>query len=635
MTSLRTIARRCMVAIGIAAAFAVAAGPASAAPTNYVEMSDGTSIAINVKVPPQCTALSKCPTFFEMSGYESGSDEGKTPLGHLADQTGLPFPLQTGTREAHASKVDDRYVTVLASVRGTGCSSGEFDLFSQRSALDGKEVIDKWIAKQPWSNGKVVIFGHSYSGITGMFVASTRPTALRAVSASGLIGDLYRDIVYPGGVTNYGFPLLWTGAIRVAYDVGGGTVGGLFPVEETSAQCAANQAERNRALLEDPLIHGLDDTDSPWYQIRSLVNHIDRINVPVHITSAYQDEQTGPRGPTYVFDKLSDSISKRLVLVNGVHGTNTEDNIFKDRIAWMDYWMLNKGKSDIGVKSGTVTLSEVFGPRLTPTETSRVILGYQGGGRAVGEVKSNGFPLAQTQFTDLYATSGNRLVWSEDTVEPGTASWINGSERQSYSYQAGVNTGGEVSSPTGPDEVELSTFPFSEPTAIAGPIMARLNVSSTSPDTELFVQLLDRSPDGTLLYLNRGLLRVSHRQTDEAESQKTADGQVYRPYRVHQDRELITPGEENQYLIDVFPVGHVFLPGHELVVKVHAPPADDNDYNYIQKTVPGQNTLHFGPGKTRLTLPVIPMDQVSSFEAPVGQCPYASMRCLAGGQTGG
>ena len=102
-----------------------------------------------------------------MSGYESGSDEGKTPAGHLADQTGLPFPLQTGTREAHASHVDDRYVTVLASVRGTGCSSGEFDLFSWRSALDGKEVIDKWIAKQPWSNGKVVIFGHSYSGITG------------------------------------------------------------------------------------------------------------------------------------------------------------------------------------------------------------------------------------------------------------------------------------------------------------------------------------------------------------------------------------------------------------------------------------------------------------------------------------
>ena len=411
MSSLRTIVRSCAIAIAAAAVIAVAAAPATAAPTHYVETSDGASIAINVKVPPHCNALNKCPTFFEMSGYESGSDEGKTPAGHLADQTGLPFPLQTGTRAAHASHVDDRYVTVLASVRGTGCSSGEFDLFSWRSALDGKEVIDKWIAKQPWSNGKVVIFGHSYSGITGLFVASTRPEALRAVSSSGLIGDLYRDIVYPGGVTNYGFPLLWTGAIRVAYDVGGGTLGGLYPLEDTSAKCAANQAERRRALLEDPLIHGLDDTDGNWYHSRSLVNYVDRINVPVHITSAYQDEQTGPRGPTNVFDHLSSSISKRLVLTNGVHGTNTEDHVFKDRIAWMDYWMLNKSSADLDMKTGTVDLATEFGPKTTATKTSRVILGYQGGGKAVGEIRSDGFPLGQTQFTDAYTTDGGRLVF--------------------------------------------------------------------------------------------------------------------------------------------------------------------------------------------------------------------------------
>jgi len=95
-------------------------------------------------------------------------------------------------------------------------------------------------------------------------------------------------------------------------------------------------------------------------------------------------------------------------------------------------------------------------------------------------------------------------------------------------------------------------------------------------------------------------------------------------------RQDVPIGEERQYLIDIFPVGHVFLPGHELVVKVHAPPLDDNDYTYIQKTLPSQNTLHYGLGRTRLTLPIIPMGAVRSFEAPVGQCPYASMRCLPG-----
>jgi putative CocE/NonD family hydrolase len=303
------------------------AAPATAAPTHYVTMSDGASIALNVKVPGHCTATTPCPAYFEMSGYESGSDEGQTPIGHVVGPTGLPVPAQTGTREAHASYFEDRYVTVLANLRGTGCSSGEFDVFSWRSALDGREVIDRWIAKQPWSNGDVAIFGHSYSGLTGMMVASTRPKHLRAVSASGLIGDLYRDIVYPGGVTNYGFPLLWTGAVRPVYDIGGGTAGGLIPPADTSAQCAANQAGRSRTILEDPLIQGLDETDGEWFRARSLVSYVDQIEVPVHITAAYQDEQTGPRGPTNVFDHLSDDISKRLVLTNGEHGTQTSDEV--------------------------------------------------------------------------------------------------------------------------------------------------------------------------------------------------------------------------------------------------------------------------------------------------------------------
>jgi uncharacterized protein len=619
-------------ALVVAAVLLVAGAPASAAPTDYVAVPDGAQIAINVKVPVQCTAMTPCPAFFEMSGYESGSDEGKTPAGHLADETGLPLPAQTGTRAAHASHVDDRYVTVLASVRGTGCSSGEFDVFSWRSALDGKHVIDQWIAKQPWSDGHVVVFGHSYSGLTGMMVASTRPDHLRAVSASGLFGDVYRDIVYPGGVSNYGFPLLWTGAVRPVYDIGGGTAGGLYPVEDTSRQCAENQAARSRTVTDEPLVHGLSETDGEWYRSRSLVNMVGRINVPVHVTSAYQDEQTGGRGPTNVFDHLSEAISKRIVMVNGQHGTQTEDTIFKDRIAWMDYWMLGTKQADLGIRTGAVRLRDVFGPRNKVTESSRVILGYQGGGRAVGEVASDGFPLSQTQFTDVFATAGGGgLTFDRSSVEPGSADWVNGTKRQAYSFQAGSDSGSELSTPSGPDEVDLSV-PFDEPTAIAGPITANLFVSSTAPDTELFVQLIDRAPDGTLLYLNRGLLRGSHRQVDPAMSDFTAGGRIYRPFRPHEERALVTPGETVEYLLDIWPVGHVFLPGHELLVKLHAPPADDNDYMYVTRTAPSLNTLHFGPGTpSRLMLPIVPMTAVSGFEAPTGQCPYASMRCIPGG----
>lgn len=242
---------------------------------------------------------------------------------------------------------------------------------------------------------------------------------------------------------------------------------------------------------------------------------------------------------------------------------------------------------------------------------------------------SSGFPLAETRFTDAYVTAAGKLSL-RPASQPGSASWLNGSKRQSYSFQAGEDNGGEVSSPTGPDELELA-LPIEKPTALAGPMTATLFVSSATPDTELFVQVIDRAPDGTLLYLNRGLLRASHNAVDPAESDRTRDGRIYRPFRVHEQRTLLTPGAPTELLVDVFPFGHVFQPGHELVVKISAPPADDNDWMYVSKTPPGVNTLHFGADTpSRVMLPVVPMSEVTGYRPVQGQCPYQSMRCLAG-----
>lgn len=128
------------------------------------------------------------------------------------------------------------------------------------------------------------------------------------------------------------------------------------------------------------------------------------------------------------------------------------------------------------------------------------------------------------------------------------------------------------------------------------------------------------------------MLRASHRAIDRAQSQKTSGGRIYRPWRPHEERTLSTPGTVTEYLIDIWPVGHVFLPGHELVAKIHAPPAEDNDYAYMQRTLPGTNTLHFGPTRlSRLMLPIVPMTNVRGFTPPQGQCPYARMRCLGAG----
>ncbi|HVM19455.1 MAG TPA: CocE/NonD family hydrolase C-terminal non-catalytic domain-containing protein, partial [Egibacteraceae bacterium] len=429
-------------------------------------------------------------------------------------------------------------------------------------------------------------------------------------------------IVYPGGVTNYGFPLLWTGAVRPAYDVGGGVGGGMFP--DPQRECAENQVFKSRTATNDPLVQGLADTDNDWYRSRSLITHIERIQVPIHITGAYQDEQTGPRGPAHLFEKLPRSISRRLVLTNGDHGTQTSPNVRRDRLAWIDYWM--RGRNHY---PGVGNLRRQFGPRNEVTSSARVLLGNKTDGTFEGIIDSNRYPLRQTRWRDLYLNSDGSMTFNRSRLREGTASWANGSRRQSYSYQAGKDNGGEFSSPNGPDELEF-TYTAPRDMVIAGPMAARLEISSSAPDTELFVQLIDRAPSGEMLYLQRGMLRASHRAITTALSDRTRDRRVYRPWRPHTNPQLLTtPGEQTTYQIEIFPVGHVLRKGHELVMKVHAPPADDNDYMYIQKTLPGVNTLHIDPAKpSRLLLPQIPLRHVDRLQPASAPCSFSQMRCV-------
>ena len=107
----------------------------------------------------------------------------------------------------------EKFVDVYASVRGTGCSGGEFDLFSDQSAQDGYDVIENWMVKQPWSDGRVGITGRGW-GSTGWMVAATHPPHVKGIALSGLIDDFYRGILYPGGVPNSGFPIAWGAGVR-------------------------------------------------------------------------------------------------------------------------------------------------------------------------------------------------------------------------------------------------------------------------------------------------------------------------------------------------------------------------------------------------------------------------------------
>jgi putative CocE/NonD family hydrolase len=74
------------------------------------------------------------------------------------------------------------YVGVVAYARGRGRSSGSVIPY-QHDGDDVRAVIG-WIAKQPWSDGRVGMYGGSYSGFVQWAAARRLPKALKAIAAS-------------------------------------------------------------------------------------------------------------------------------------------------------------------------------------------------------------------------------------------------------------------------------------------------------------------------------------------------------------------------------------------------------------------------------------------------------------------
>jgi hypothetical protein len=73
------------------------------------------------------------------------------------------------------------YVVILMDIRGTGSSEGTWGCFSDDEVEDVAWIIDHWIPAQPWSNGKVGLFGPSYMGIIQMLTAARKPAHLKAI----------------------------------------------------------------------------------------------------------------------------------------------------------------------------------------------------------------------------------------------------------------------------------------------------------------------------------------------------------------------------------------------------------------------------------------------------------------------
>jgi uncharacterized protein len=99
------------------------------------------------------------------------------------------------------------YIVVIQDVRGRGTSEGKFALFANEIE-DGFDTIN-WAAQLPNSTKEVGMYGFSYQGMTQLYAAAMRPSALKVICPATIAYDLYSDWAYENGAFCWQANLAW------------------------------------------------------------------------------------------------------------------------------------------------------------------------------------------------------------------------------------------------------------------------------------------------------------------------------------------------------------------------------------------------------------------------------------------
>lgn len=547
----------------------------------FATVSDGTRIALAVSYPRdfKTSPGRKWPTIFMIYGYA------------------------LATQAINPANFADQCVMVSASLRGTGASGGTLNPWTPRSAQDGYEIIENWIVKQPWSNGRVAITGHSWPGLMGFLVASTNPPSLKAVCVSGLIDDFYRGVAYPGGIANHGFPLEWMNNFyRPDGAFGSDAAARENRKMDTEAYRQVADSRPARDLSQDILWLALQERcDGPKWREVALCNVAAKIRAPILISQTFQDEQTGPNG-WWLWKALAPDVPKRLLISNGTHGTHPANG--KETLAWFQCFLLEQG--DKAVADPAQRVQCYFETAVDRASRSLTLN---------KPLAAADLPLPQTRWTRYYLRQGHALA----VAAPGKDE---SQDRYQVSYGDPLDKNRRV-------EYAVS---FKESTAICGPMTLTLWAKTSTLDTDFFALLCDRDAQGHTIGLQRGMLRASHRALDEARSEYAASegGKVLiRPFHpcTAELARPVMPHEAFEYQIEVPLLGHVFRPGHQLVLTLSQPPDGDPigissnasgaSYRYDSNLPVGEvEVLHDAAHPSSLLLPVLPQLPPVAAEPP-------------------
>jgi putative CocE/NonD family hydrolase len=487
-----------------------------------IPMRDGVRLAANIYLP---------------------SDHGHFPV--ILERT--PYNKGTTLSANYEALVEHGYAVVVEDVRGRYESEGTFDPLHQESS-DGDDTLN-WIARQPWSDGKIGMTGGSYRGIVQWKAALVNNPHLKAIFPVVSGYDDYRDRFYStGGAMKVGQRLEWMAEnLKVpGYRPDFNRYVLHLPLGTADVAATGQPSRMFREAVTHPAFDGF------WRDI-SVREQIAKVKVPVFAVGGWYDNYAQSDLEAFAALHKTSGLNRVLIgpwphnmsvpLPEGHFGSQAGAPIRKYQIEWFDQWLMGKDTellSEPPVKIFLMGANEWRDLHEWPPAEARPRRFYlDGGGKA-------------------NTAAGDGLL--TDRVPAGTAQ-----DRYVFDPRDPVPTrGGAVccnpkALPWGPmdqrpveqrrDVLVYTSATLKQDLEVIGPVQVVLWVSTSARDTDFTAKLVDVDPDGYARNLTDGILRMRYRNS------------LAKPEPLH-------PGEVYKVTVDAGVTGNVFLKGHRIRVEI-------------------------------------------------------------------
>ncbi|MFZ4517652.1 MAG: CocE/NonD family hydrolase [Microthrixaceae bacterium] len=629
----------------------------------YIATRDGTTLAASVYLPGP-PEKGPYPTVVEYSGYDpakpasnliaANADKLKGVVGDNPEALcGLvPFacnaPAQPGSLLASAMG----FAVVAVNIRGTGCSGGAYDFFEPLQLLDGYDVIET-VAAQPWvKGGKVGMVGLSYPGISQLFVASTQPPHLAAITPLSVYDDTVRGVLAPGGIFNKGFALKWADEVLTkAKPYGQGWEKARVDGGDTT--CAENQKLRGQNVDASAKALKYKYYDRTVADPLSPALFAKNIEVPVFLTGSYQDEQTGGRFPL-LFDRFTNSPLTRFSAWNGAHADGFGP---VNLVEWKTFLDLYVGDQLTLIGAPVklflpLVMQEIFGTQVSlpdqrfldqpspaaaraayEKEAPIRLLFESGAGDPsnpgapvpTAEARTTSFPPPGTTAQAWYFQPDGSLSTSKPPADGGASSFgvdqalgdlttFDGSDGNNI-FHADARYDWKQE-PDGKATVFVSP-PLEKDAVLAGTASADLWIRTDVPDTDLGVTLSEVRPDGKEVYIQSGFLRGSFRKPAKGSTDLLPLHTGY-----ESDAEPLPKGEFTQARVEILPFAQIMRAGSRIRISVHTAGGDKPGWSWILTPNPPGTVVQVGHSEAHPSRVVLPVTSglLSSYPAQLPAC---------------